>query len=85
MLLFNAFLQDGQIRNGYPSLVLSCRSSEKITGISDFRERGCGFSGSEAGHIGDNFFSVEDNSDCPVDGVNDGTQKFEAPLFDAAI
>ena len=52
--------------------------------MRDFRDNGCVFSGSEAGHTGDIFFPVEDSSDCPVDGVNDGTQKFEAPLFDAA-
>jgi hypothetical protein len=84
ILLFSAFLQDGQIRSGWPSLVLSCGSSEKVTGMRDFRDSGCVFSGSDAGHTGDIFFSVEDSSDCPVDGVNDGTQKFEAPLLDAA-
>ena len=56
-----------------------------MTATSDFRDNGCGFSGFDAGQTGESLFSVVESSDCPVEGVKDGTQKFEAPLFEAAI
>lgn len=72
------------MRRGCPSDVLSCGSSEKLTSTSDLRDNGCVCSGSEAGHIVDSFRSFVANSDCPVDGVKLGTQKFDIPFFDAA-
>jgi len=52
--------------------------------MSDFRDRGWVWSGSDAGQMGETFFSWIERSDCPVEGVKDGTQKFEAPLLAAA-
>jgi hypothetical protein len=73
------------MRMGWPSLVFMVGSSVKVMGTSDFRDKGCGDEGSEAGQIGDrDFLSVVKTSDFPVEGVREGTQKFDWPRLVAA-